>query len=162
MSMISVGDERLSPQDAIRRLVPDGRSGKDIIARAAGRIGCSYRQMKALFYGETSEPRGRLLDRIEAALTTIDKKAESHAQGLVADASEMEAHLCRALEGDPLLRRSLAAVLRGAIEQGGAMGGALAEGAGAAPPAAAVRDRAAPDFAPALRSAGLPAPQRQG
>lgn len=154
--MITVGDERLSPQEAISRLGAGARNRKDLISRAAERLGCSFRQVSALFYGETSEPRGRLLDRIEGALTSIDKKAESHAQGLVADASEMEAHLCRALEGDPLLRRSLAAVLRGAIEQGGAPGGALAEDEGTARAAAV-----APDFAAGVRPSGLPAPQRQ-
>lgn len=158
-SLLTPSGERLTYAQAIRRIGEAAptppRGNARLFEVVAGATGASWRQIKALFYGEVREPRGRLLLALHDALDTLETKAQSHAHSLIAETADLSADyggVLEALARDPHFVRAVAAHLGSA---------APASGADAGGPLACADADPLPAAAP-VRTAGLPAFQRQG
>jgi len=53
---------------------------ESMIARAARRAGISFRQAKSFFYGETTNPRSRAVERVRAAIDNANAAQEAKAR----------------------------------------------------------------------------------
>jgi len=53
---------------------------ESMIARAARRAGISFRQAKTFFYGETTNPRVRVVERVRAAIENANVAQEAKAR----------------------------------------------------------------------------------
>lgn len=61
-----------------QRLPSDTR--ESMLARAARRAGISYRQAKTFFYGESTDPRASVVERVRAAINKANTDQEAKAR----------------------------------------------------------------------------------
>lgn len=71
---------------------------ESMIARAARQAGISYRQAKAFFYAETSNPRGNAIEAVREAIARREQQTEKAASDELADLRTRIARLERLLE----------------------------------------------------------------
>lgn len=103
----------LSLRDAITMLGGDAPSRERLFANAARTAGISYSHAKKLFYGETTDPKASVRERIARAVQRLNKKAETDARRQVERTADLGELVARAVEADAGLGREvLALVLR--------------------------------------------------
>lgn len=103
----------LTLRDAITVLGRDASNREGMLACAARRAGISYSQAKRIFYGETTDPKTSVRERIVRAVQKLNEKAEAHARGQIERTADLGELVARAVEVDADLRREvLALVLR--------------------------------------------------
>jgi len=86
---------------------------ESMLSRAARRAGITYRQARALYYRETSDPRASVVERVRVAMAKANEKAEAHAREQLKETADLGQLVARAVEADADLRREvLALVLR--------------------------------------------------
>lgn len=87
------------------------RNRGDLFRKAASAAGISYSQAKKIFYGETTDPKTSVRDRIECALQKLNKEAEAHARGKFEQTADVGRLVARAVEMDANLRREVLALI---------------------------------------------------
>lgn len=86
---------------------------ESMLSRAARRAGITYRQARALYYRETSDPRASVVERVRVAMAKANEKAEANAREQLKETADLGQLVARAVEADADLRREvLALVLR--------------------------------------------------
>lgn len=84
---------------------------ESMLSRAARRAGITYRQARALYYRETSDPRASVVERVRAAMAKANEKAEAHARGQIERTADVGQLVARAVEVDANLRREVLALI---------------------------------------------------
>lgn len=105
--------------DEMRAAIIDLAGPKDWIdtrqrwlERAARRAGISFRAAKALYYGETPDPRSSVVEKIRAALKQHKEKVGERARGEYAIVKKHAGHLLDAHSHRPHPDRADVAALR--------------------------------------------------
>lgn len=98
----------------------DGDTRERVIERAARRAGISFRTAKSLFYGETSNPRASVVERVRAALSRRSINREEHARAAAERAiTELSSAIAGAiLSGEDVDSHALARMLDGLCAAG--------------------------------------------
>ncbi|MET3352346.1 UNVERIFIED_ORG: catalase [Xanthobacter viscosus] len=84
---------------------------ESMLARAARCAGISYRQARALYYKESSDPRASVVERVRAAMAKANDKAEAHARERIEETADVGQLVARAVEVDAELRREVLALV---------------------------------------------------
>ena len=101
----------LSFREAITMLGGDAPSRDRMFENAARTAGISYSQAKKLFYGETTDPKTSVRQRIVRAVQKLNDKATSNARAQSERTEDVGQLLARAVEADEDLRREVLALL---------------------------------------------------
>ncbi|MFG1389066.1 hypothetical protein [Xanthobacter versatilis] len=103
----------LTLRDAITLLGGNEPTREGRLAGAARRAGISFSQAKRIFYGETTDPKTSVRERIMHAVQNLNQKAEADARNAAARTADVGELVARAVDLDANLRREvLALVLR--------------------------------------------------
>lgn len=92
--VMSIALEMKSSIVALAGARSDCDTKESMIARAARRAGIGFRIAKAFYYGETRNPRSENVERVRAAVRTLqEREARRDAQQLAAQIARLDATL---------------------------------------------------------------------
>ena len=111
---------QLSLPEKIKLLGGNAENKGDLFRKAAERTGISYSQAKRIFYGETTDPKMSVRDRIERAITKLNEKAAAHARARAEETADVAQLIARAVEVDADLRREVLALIFRRLPKDGA------------------------------------------
>lgn len=101
----------LTLREAITMLGHDAPTREGMLASAARRAGISFSQAKRIFYGETTDPKASVRQKIERALQKLNERAEAHARAKLNETADIAQLVARAVEVDAELRREIVALV---------------------------------------------------